>query len=108
MSLLNPALDILLLSSLLIALGWLYIHHQFHDLYKRVSATFFPGVVLVHSLYSLYGLVQRPPNLFSRLGIPINLPIEHIRALLLYEAGFGRGEGDEGGLAVHTPMPDDL
>ncbi|OAX39682.1 hypothetical protein K503DRAFT_650642, partial [Rhizopogon vinicolor AM-OR11-026] len=65
-------------------------------------------VVLVHSLYSLYGLVQRPPNLFSRLGIPINLPIEHIRALLLYEAGFGRGEGDEGGLAVHTPMPDDL
>lgn len=108
MSLFNPAIDTFLLSSLLIALGWFYVYHQFYDLYKRISATLFPGVVLVHSLYSLYGLIQRPPNLFSRLGIPIDLPIEHIRALLLHEAGFGRGGGGEGGLAVPVPMPDDL
>ncbi|KAJ8580464.1 hypothetical protein M405DRAFT_706372, partial [Rhizopogon salebrosus TDB-379] len=50
----------------------------------------------------------RPPNLFLRLGIPINLPIEQIRALLLYEAGFGIDGGDEGGLAVAVPMPDDI
>lgn len=108
MSLFNPAIDTFLLSSLLIALGWFYVYHQFYDLFKRTSTTLFPGVVLVHSLYSLYGLIQRPPNLFSRLGIPIDLPIEHIRALLLHEAGFGRGGGDEGGLAVPVPMPDDL
>jgi hypothetical protein len=109
MSLLNPTIDALLLSSLVIALGWLYVYHQFHDIYKRASATFFPGVVVLHSLYCLYGLVQRPPNLFLRLGIPISLPIEQIRALLLYEAGFGRGGGDDGGgLAVSVSMPDDL
>jgi hypothetical protein len=108
MSLINPVVDTLLLSSLLIVLGWLYIYNQFHDLYKHASASFYPGVVLLHSLYSLYGLIQRPPNLFLRLGIPINLPIEQIRALLLYEAGFGRDGGDEGGLAVAVPMPDDI
>ncbi|KAG0699799.1 hypothetical protein DFH29DRAFT_30920 [Suillus ampliporus] len=106
--LINPAVDTLLFSLLLIAIGWLYVYHQFHDLYKRASARFFSGVVLLHSLYSLYGLTQRPPNLFRRLGIPLTLPAERIRALLLSEAGFGTGGGGDGGLAVPVPMPPDL
>ncbi|KAG1741545.1 uncharacterized protein EDB91DRAFT_1237175 [Suillus paluster] len=108
MSLLNPAIDTLLFTSLLIAIGWLIVYHQFHDLYKRASASFFPGVVLLHSLYSLYGLIQRSPNLFTRLGIPLTLPVERIHALLLSEAGFGAGGGGDGGLAVPVPMPPDL
>ena len=109
MSLLNPTIDTLLLSSLLIALGWFCKYGQFHDIYKRASVSFFSAGVLLHSLYSVYDLTQRPPNLFTRLRIPINLPIERIRALLLYEAGFGRGGGNEaGGLSVPPPMPDDL
>ncbi|KAG2367207.1 hypothetical protein BDR07DRAFT_1260986, partial [Suillus spraguei] len=64
-------------------------------------------IVLLHSSYSLYTLIQRPPNLFSRLRIPLTLPVDHIRALLLSEAGFGAGVGD-GELAVPVQMPPDL
>jgi hypothetical protein len=64
-------------------------------------------IVLFHSLYSLYALIQRPPNLFSRLRIPFTLPVDRIRALLLSEAGFGVGAGD-GGLAPSIQMPPDL
>ncbi|KAG1760208.1 hypothetical protein EDD22DRAFT_96234 [Suillus occidentalis] len=64
-------------------------------------------IVLFHSLYSLYALIQRPPNLFSRLRIPLTLPVDRIRALLLSEAGFGVGSED-GGLALSMQMPPDL
>lgn len=64
-------------------------------------------LVILHSLYSLYTLIKPPPNLFSRLRIPITLPVDRIHALLLSEAGFGAGAGD-GGLAVPVQMPPDL
>lgn len=64
-------------------------------------------IVLLHSLYSLYALIQRQPNLFSRLRIPLTLPVDRIRALLLSEAGFGVGAGDDG-LAPSIHMPPDL
>ncbi|KAG1887657.1 hypothetical protein F4604DRAFT_1502313, partial [Suillus subluteus] len=50
---------------------------------------------------------ERSPNLFSRLRIPLTLPVDRIRSLLLSEAGFGAGAGD-GGLAVSAQMPPDL
>ncbi|KAG1730890.1 hypothetical protein EDB19DRAFT_1366513 [Suillus lakei] len=101
-------INALLFTSLLILLSWLYIHNHFHNLHKRTSLSFFPSIVLLHSLYSLYGLTQRPPNLFSRLRIPLTLPVERIRALLLSEAGFGAGSGGDGGVAVPVSMPPDL
>ncbi|KIK34919.1 hypothetical protein CY34DRAFT_17380 [Suillus luteus UH-Slu-Lm8-n1] len=64
-------------------------------------------IVLLHSLYFLYTQIQRPPNLFSRLRIPFTLPVDRIRALLLFEAGFGVGSKD-GGLAPSIQMPPDL
>ncbi|KAG1731674.1 hypothetical protein EDB19DRAFT_1912393 [Suillus lakei] len=101
-------INALLFTSLLILLSWLYIHNHFHNLHKHTSLSLFPGIVLLHSLYSLYGLTQRPPNLFSRLRIPLTLPVERIRALLLSEAGFGAGSREDGGLVVPVPMPPDL
>ncbi|KAG2104429.1 uncharacterized protein F5147DRAFT_775688 [Suillus discolor] len=87
-------IETLFFTSLLILLGWFYIH-------KRSI------IVLLHSLYSLYALIQPPQNLFSRLRIPLTLPLEHIRNLLLSEAGFAAGAGD-GGLAVPVQMPPDI
>ncbi|KAG1731677.1 hypothetical protein EDB19DRAFT_2027188 [Suillus lakei] len=104
----NCELDLMIFTSLLILLPWFYIHNHFHDLHKRTSLNLFPGIVVLHSLYSLYGLTQRLHNLFSRLRIPLTLPVERIRALLLSEAGFGAGGGGDGGLAVPVPMPPDL
>ncbi|KAG1849671.1 hypothetical protein DFJ58DRAFT_716896 [Suillus subalutaceus] len=90
-------IETLFVTSLIILLGWLYIR----------KSTSFPIIVLLHSLYSLYALIQRSPNLFSRLRIPLTLPVDRIRSLLLSEAGFGAGAGD-GGLAVSAQMPPDL
>jgi hypothetical protein len=41
-------------------------------------------LVVLHTLYILHTLlVSPPPNVFTRLGLPINTPPETIRAALL-------------------------
>ncbi|KAG1730891.1 hypothetical protein EDB19DRAFT_1896989 [Suillus lakei] len=100
-------INTLLFTSLLILLPRRYIQNHFHNLHKHTSLSPFHAIVLLHSSYSLYSLIQRPPNLFSRLRIPLTLPIERIRALLLSEAGFEAGSGGDGGLAVPVSMPPD-
>jgi hypothetical protein len=92
-------IETLFFTFLIILLGWLYIHKH--------KSTSFPIIVPLHSLYSLYALIQRPPNLFSRLRIPLTLPVDRIRSLLLSEAGFGAG-AEDGGLAISVQMPPDL
>jgi hypothetical protein len=51
------------------------------------------GILAVHTLYMIYLLSLRaPPNLFTRLHIPLSMPSQKIRATLL--ARTGRGEED--------------
>lgn len=43
----------------------------------------------LHTLLIVATLAQhRPANLFTRLGIPINAPVDRIRSLLMEEVGF--------------------
>ncbi|KAI6037615.1 hypothetical protein EDC04DRAFT_2571064 [Pisolithus marmoratus] len=49
-------------------------------------------LLLAVSLHSIHILCQillhRPPNLFRRLNVPLNVPVDQLRLLLLMEAGF--------------------
>lgn len=48
-------------------------------------------VVVLHSLYILYAFIIRaPPNIFTRLKIPLTAPTEAIRATLLHRANLPR------------------
>ncbi|KAI0341338.1 hypothetical protein BDW22DRAFT_1358834 [Trametopsis cervina] len=45
-------------------------------------------LVLLHSLYIVYVITVRyPPNIFTRLGLPMNTHSDNIRALILQSAG---------------------
>lgn len=51
----------------------------------RRTLSFF---LLVHTLYMVYIIVfARPPNIFSHFGIPLSLPPEKMRLLLIKRAG---------------------
>lgn len=48
------------------------------------------AILAIHTLYMMYILsFKTPPNLFTRLHLPLSMPSERIRAILL-----SRGEGN--------------
>lgn len=66
------------------------------------------AAVGLHTLLVLSNLaLRRPPNLFARLGIPINAPVERIRSLLTREAGFNT-MGERGAIIVPPEIPKDV
>ena len=51
------------------------------------------GILAIHTLYMIYILsFQVPPNLFTRLHIPLSMPSQRIRAALLAKMDTGNGD----------------
>jgi len=68
---------------------------------KSIAHRLLSLVVALHTVYTLGQLLWfRPPNLFSRLQLPINAPVDRIKTLLWMEAGFGH--------ASNPPIPKDV
>ncbi|KAG8214853.1 hypothetical protein J3R82DRAFT_10018 [Butyriboletus roseoflavus] len=66
------------------------------------------AAVGLHTLFILSNLaLRRPPNLFVRLGIPINAPVDRIRSLLMGEAGLNT-MGEQDTLMVSPEIPKDI
>ncbi|KAI6165927.1 hypothetical protein EDD17DRAFT_108712 [Pisolithus thermaeus] len=56
---------------------------------KHVARRLLPLAVSLHSVHVLCQiLLHRPPNLFKRLNVPLNIPVDQLRLLLSTEAGF--------------------
>lgn len=71
----------------LVLLGsWSYVsrYHPSEHVYRRLL----PLAVSLHSIHVLCQiLLHRPPNLFKRLNVPLNVPVDQLRLLLSTEAG---------------------
>jgi len=97
--------SIALLSTLLsLGAAWLYLSPS-----RRQEQSTFGFVVTatvgLHTLLVLSNLaLHRPPNLFTRLGIPINSPADRIRSLLMREVGFNM-MGERGAVIVPREIP---
>ncbi|KIJ15087.1 hypothetical protein PAXINDRAFT_77929 [Paxillus involutus ATCC 200175] len=100
----------ILFTGLSLAATWLYVsrgpQHGQKSIFSRVLA----AAVILHTLHVLCRLALfRPPNLFSRLNIPINAPVDYIRSLLLMEAGYdARAHGQLGAVVVPPEIPRDI
>ncbi|KAH0832302.1 hypothetical protein J3R83DRAFT_13302 [Lanmaoa asiatica] len=67
------------------------------------------AAVGLHTLLVLSSFaLHRPPNLFVRLGIPINSPVDRIRSLLMKEAGFNTIMGERGAVIVPPEIAKDV
>jgi hypothetical protein len=91
MPLLTLTLDPFLLASLLVTLPTLYVlsRPSRHPTSPPRSPLRTPLslLLLAHTLFVLHALlVGYPPNVFSRLGLPLTASAEHIRAALLHAA----------------------
>ncbi|KAI6131469.1 hypothetical protein EDD16DRAFT_1464096, partial [Pisolithus croceorrhizus] len=59
-------------------------YHPSEHVYRRLL----PLAVSLHSIHVLCQiLLHRPPNLFKRLNVPLNVPVDQLRLLLSTEAG---------------------
>ncbi|KAF8553671.1 hypothetical protein OG21DRAFT_1413910 [Imleria badia] len=66
------------------------------------------AAVGLHTLLVLSDLaLSRPPNLFARLRIPVNAPVDRIRSLLMREAGFNT-MGERSAVIVPPEIPKDV
>ncbi|KAF9236065.1 hypothetical protein BU15DRAFT_50641 [Melanogaster broomeanus] len=109
MSLTSP--NIILFTELSLAATWMYVSRGRQHEQKSIVSRVLTAAVILHTLHVLCRLVLfRPPNLFSRLRIPVNAPVDHIRAFLLREAGFDNmmAESPIGGVVVPPEVPRDI
>ncbi|KAI6003009.1 hypothetical protein EDD15DRAFT_2157448 [Pisolithus albus] len=68
--------------------SWFYVS-RYHPS-KHVALRLLSVAVSLHSIHVLCQiLLRRPPNLFKRLNVPLDVPVDQLRLLLLTEAGFG-------------------
>lgn len=107
MPLVSASLDVFLFTSLAISFPWIYYttfneSRAKHPLSptqgprSRFLRIFLDVFLLLHTLYILHSLlVESPPNLFTRLKIPLSTPTDDIRTLLLDHA-------------ATNPLPKDL
>ena len=79
--------------------SWVYVSRN--QPHQSVAHRLLSLVVTLHIVYILGQLLWfRPPNLFSRLQIPINAPVDRIKARLWMEAGLGG--------VSNPPVPKDI
>lgn len=96
--------------STVLSLGaaWLYFFPGRREGQRGTISFLMTAAVGLHTLLVLSNLaLHRPPNLFTRLGIPINAPVDHIRSLLMREAGFNT-MGERGAVMVSPEIPKDV
>ncbi|KAF9226249.1 hypothetical protein BS17DRAFT_697858 [Gyrodon lividus] len=109
MSLTSP--NTILFTGLSLAATWFYVSRGRQLGQKSIVSRVLTAAVILHTLHIFYRLLLfRPPNLFSRLHIPINTPVGHIRSLLSTEAGFGgpRAESKLGAIVTPPEIPRDV
>ena len=99
------------LISTLLSLGaaWLYLVSPGRREGQKGTISFvMTAAVCLHTLLALSDLaLHRPPNLFTRLGIPINAPVDYIKSLLMREAGFNP-MGERDAVIVPPEIPKDV
>ncbi|KIK92225.1 hypothetical protein PAXRUDRAFT_586777 [Paxillus rubicundulus Ve08.2h10] len=98
----------ILFTGLSLAAAWLYGSQRGQ---KSTLSRVLAAVVILHTFHVLCRLVFfRPTNLFLRLNIPINAPVDYIRSLLLMEAGYDTREHSRLGAVVPVPpeIPRDI
>ncbi|KAH7882307.1 hypothetical protein F5I97DRAFT_1817307 [Phlebopus sp. FC_14] len=97
--------DNLFFTALSVGATWFYVSRQ--HAHKNLTGRLVTSAVILHTLYVLCCTVlDRPPNLFSRLSISINTPADRVRALLLKEAGFYAAS--TAAVAVPPEIPKDI
>ena len=98
------------LVSTVLSLGaaWLYFSPNWRQGQTSTISFVMTAAAGLHTLLVLSNLVlHRPPNLFTRLGISINAPVDHIRSLVMREAGFYM-VGERGAVTVPPEIPKDV
>lgn len=96
--------------STVLSLGaaWLYLSPDRRQEQRGTISTAMTAAVGLHTLLVLSNFAScQPPNLFVRLGIPINAPVDYIRSLLMKEAGFNT-MGERGTVIVPPEIPKDV
>ncbi|KAI9464367.1 hypothetical protein HD554DRAFT_1267102 [Boletus coccyginus] len=98
------------LFSTLLSLGaaWLSLSPSRRQEQRNTFGFVVTATVGLHTLLVLSNLaLHRPPNLFTRLGIPINSPVDRISSLLMREAGFNT-MGERGAVIIPREIPKDV
>lgn len=98
------------LFSTLLSLGaaWLYLSPSRRQEQRNTFGFLVTATLGLHTLLVLSNLaLHRPPNLFTRLGIPINSPVDRISSLLMREAGFNT-MGERGAVIIPREIPKDV
>lgn len=96
--------------STVLSLGatWLYLSPSQRQGQRGIVNFVMTAAAGLHTLLILSKLAfSRPSNLFARLGIPINAPVDHIRSLLMMEAGFNT-VGQRDAVIVPPEFPKDV
>jgi len=84
MPLVSASLDSFLVAAVVVLLATTWLVRKPSNAPHRASLN---TLVVLHTLYILYTLtVFFPPNIFKRLHIPLTMPSESIRAVLLHKA----------------------
>ncbi|THU96232.1 hypothetical protein K435DRAFT_664817 [Dendrothele bispora CBS 962.96] len=86
----GASLLVYLATSTVLVLSYFFISPQIFQKNQNVVTTppnlrkILSSLVLLHSLFILYNIiVLQPPNLFTRLGLPLGTPTDSIRSILL-------------------------
>lgn len=79
---------VIISTALSLGVAWLYFSQGRRQDQRATVSFVMTATVGFHTLLIVFNLAyRRPPNLFGRLGIPINAPVDRIRSLLMKEAG---------------------
>jgi hypothetical protein len=93
---------------LLLGAAWFYLFPGRREGQRGTINFLMTTAVGLHTLLVLSNLaLHRPPNLFTRSGIPINAPVDRIRSMLMREAGFNT-MGERGAVIVPPEIPKDV
>lgn len=100
----------LLSTALSLGAAWLYLSPSWRQGQRGTINLLMTAVAVLYALLVLSNLMFHwPPNLFRRLGIPINAPVDRIRSLLMREAGLDAvGERMGGAVVVPPEIPKDV
>ena len=100
MPVISASLDAFLMTALVSNIPlYLFFHRRKPSPLESPYRLYFTALVLLHTTYILYVLfLQWPPNLFRRLEIPLTMPSESVRTILLQTAGL------EGNASLPRPL----
>ena len=100
--------SIVISTALLLGATWLYLSPSKQHGQRGIVNIIMTTAAGLHTILITLNLaLRRPPNLFTRMGIPISTPVESIRSLLMKEARF-HVMGERGAVVVPPEVPKDI